>query len=95
MVFNIYANRFDSVCNRPGQPVKNSVPSHPVPWRDFELVTFVPLSRDNEGTSVPLSQKVALSCSVGNARSNQISSQNWHWKIECRINCKGQEFELQ
>ena len=31
-------------------------------WQDFELV---PLSRDNEGTSVPLSRKVALSHPVG------------------------------
>jgi hypothetical protein len=31
------------------------VPAYPVPWQDFELV---PLSQDNEGTSVPLSRKV-------------------------------------
>ena len=39
----------------------------PVPWQDFELV---PLSRDNEGTSVPLSRKVALSRPVGNPSLN-------------------------
>ena len=33
--------------DRPEQPVK--IPSQPVPWQDFELVS---LSRGNQGTSV-------------------------------------------
>ena len=45
-----------------------AVPARPVPWQDFELV---PLSQDNEGTSIPLSQEVALSCLVGNTSFNQ------------------------
>ena len=40
-----------------------------VPWQDFELV---PLCRGNKGTSVPLSQKVALSHPVGSP--NEIPS---------------------
>ena len=39
------------------------VSSRTVLWQDFELV---PLSLDNEGTSVSLSQKVALSRPIGN-----------------------------
>ena len=41
-----------------------AVPSHPM--ARFWAFPVVPLSQDNEGTSVPLSQKNALSCPVGN-----------------------------
>ena len=40
-----------------------AVPARPGPWQDFEIV---PLALDNEGTSVPLSRKVALSRPVEN-----------------------------
>ena len=46
-----------------GQAVK--IPSCPV--ARFWVCPVVPLSRDNEETSVPVSQKVALSRPVGNA----------------------------
>jgi hypothetical protein len=52
-------------CPGPSRPVPSRpVPSRPVPWQDFNVVL---LSRDNEGTYVPLSRKVALSRPVGNA----------------------------
>ena len=44
-----------------------AVLARPVPWQDFELVPVVPLSRDNEGTSVSLSRKVALSLPIRNS----------------------------
>ena len=61
------------------QPVK--IPSRPVPnfgcpgpsrpFARFLACPVVPLSRDNDGTSVPLSRKVSLSRPVGNA--------SWIW----------------
>ena len=41
-------------------------PSHPEPLTRFLACPVVPLSRDNEGTSVPLSHKVAMSHPVWN-----------------------------
>ena len=51
----------------PARPVPNfGCPGPSRPLARFLACPVVPLSRDNEGTSVPLSQKVALSRPVGN-----------------------------
>ena len=51
--------------DKPGRDrLKNPVPSR------GKICPVVPLSRDNEGTSVPLFRKVALSRPVGNPNSN-------------------------
>ena len=50
----------------PARPVPNfSCPGPSRPLARFLACPVVPLSRDNEGTSVPLSQKVAMSRPVG------------------------------
>ena len=51
--------------SRDGTVSKNPGPSRPV--ARFWACPVVPLSRDKEGISVPLSRKVALSRPVGNA----------------------------
>jgi hypothetical protein len=48
--------------------------SHPFLWQDFELVPFASLSQDIEGTSVPLSPKVALSRLVEQVLWEQLSA---------------------
>ena len=51
----------------PARPIPNfgySGPNHPL--ARFLACPDVPLSQDNEGTTVPLSRKVALSRTVGN-----------------------------
>jgi hypothetical protein len=55
----------------PARPVpKFGCPDPSRPFARFLACPVVPLSRDNEETSVPLSQKVALSRPVGNPISN-------------------------
>ena len=63
----MYKIESDCVPGRPGtgQPVKNPVPSRGK-ILSLSRCPVVPLSRDNEGSSVLLSQKVALSRPVGN-----------------------------
>ena len=72
------------------RPIPRPVPhfdrlSRSVPWQDFELVL---LSRDNEGTSIPLSRKIALSRPVGNPTSELLlpSKKN----LSERLNWPGQ-----
>ena len=52
----------------PARPIPNfgcSSPSHP--FARFLACPVVPLSGDNEGTSVPMTRKVTMSHPVGNA----------------------------
>ena len=54
----------------PARPVLNfGCPGPSRPLARFLACPVVPLSRDNEGTSVPLSRKVALSRPIGNPSS--------------------------
>ena len=53
---------YSDIVPQDGQLVK--IPSHPM--ARFWACPVVPLSRDNDETSVPLSRKAALSRSVGN-----------------------------
>ena len=55
-------------------PVLSCVPSRPL--ARFLACPIVPLSRDNEGTSVPLSRKVALSRPVGNPSWNRLPAES-------------------
>ena len=60
----------------PACPVRDfgcSDPSRPL--ARFLACPVVPLSRDNDGTSVPLSRQVSLSRPVGNASANYIAAQ--------------------
>ena len=63
--------------------IKNALPTSVQPLVRFWACPIVPLSRDNEWTSVPLFQKVALSCSIWN------SSSNWSESVEKKFlsNC--------
>ena len=65
----------DFCCPVPSRPefwLSRPIPSHPL--TRFLACPVVPLSRDNERTSVPLSRKVALSRPVGNPSSDMIST---------------------
>ena len=78
----------------PARPVLNfCCPGPSRPLAKFLACPVVPLSRDNEGTSVPLSQKVSLSCPVGNpnfhpsrqALSSHLCQQMvWLWRWQDR-----------
>ena len=59
-----------------------AVPAPPGPSRPlvrFLACPVVPLTRDNDGTSVPLSRKTALSHPIGNASINQTWSPVVHY----------------
>ena len=60
---------------RDGTVSKNPGPSHPV--ARFWACPVVPLSWDNEETSVPLSRKVVLSQPVGNPNSLALYCEKW------------------
>jgi hypothetical protein len=65
-----------------------AVPARPGPSRPlarFLACPVVPLFWDNEGTSVPLSQKVALSRSVGNPSIDRCSLQKEFWTFHEEI----------
>ena len=67
----------------PARPVPDfGCPDPSRPLARFLACPVVPLSRDNDGTSVPLSRKVSLSRPVGNANYYYLSK-NWRHAFPC------------
>ena len=87
-----YCRSTQYICpaSRPGFWLSRPVPDFGCPGPSRPLARFlacpvVPLSRDNDGTSFPLSRKVALSRPVGNATMDAPSRTPMVSKEACRF----------